>query len=77
MNKFEIRLKPKRKKKSCISAFLEYALPLKRERWRAKRAGEGATCRGGFAYAQHDGNQTIFHPEVYRRISRKGKTRGL
>ena len=34
--------------------FREYALPLKRERWHAKRAGEGATCRGGFAYAQHD-----------------------
>ena len=43
--------------------FREYALPLKRERWRAKRAGEGATCLGGFAYAQHDGNQTICHPE--------------
>ena len=28
--------------------FREYALPLKRERWHAKRAGEGATCPGDF-----------------------------
>ena len=34
--------------------FREYALPLKRERWHAKRGGEGATCRGGFGFAQHD-----------------------
>ena len=35
------------------SPFREYDLPLKRERWHAQRAEEGATCLGGFAYAQY------------------------
>ena len=34
--------------------FREYALPLKRERWHAKRAGEGATCQGTSAEPQND-----------------------
>ena len=39
--------------------FREYALPLKRERWHAKRAGEGATCRGGFANARRDAHINV------------------
>ena len=42
-----------------IPPFREYALPLKRERWHAKRAGEGATCRGGFANARRDAHINV------------------
>ena len=37
-----------------IPPFREYALPLKWERWHAKRAGEGATCQGTSAEPQND-----------------------
>ena len=52
--------------------FREYTLPLKRERWRAWRDGEGATCPGGFALLRMtSGNAFRYSDTTNKKIKRK------
>ena len=43
--------------------YREYALPLKRERWHARRAEEGATCLGGFGIDRMTLNKHVIAKE--------------